>query len=66
MKRPVLSSIVGGAILASAAALTAVRLQYMKETKKDLNSLPYPPVKALSWKNFFWNYKSKQSGKDME
>ena len=64
MKRPVLSSIIGGAVFVSAAALTAIRFQYMKETKRDLDSLPYPPVRKLSWKNFFWNYKS--SSKDVE
>ena len=57
MKHPVLNSVLGGVVLASIGALTAIRIQYMKEAKKDLDSLPYPPVKKLSWKNFFWNYK---------
>ena len=57
MKHPVLNSVLGGVVLASIGALTAIRIQYMKEAKEDLDSLPYPPVKKLSWKNFFWNYK---------
>lgn len=57
MKRPVLNSIVGGVMLVAIAALTTIRVQYMKEAKQDLDTLPYPPVKKLSWKNFFWNYK---------
>ena len=64
MKHPVLNSVLGGVVLASIAGLTAIRVQYMKEAKQDLDSLPYPPVKKLSWKNFFWN--SKVSSKDVK
>ena len=55
-KRPIISSLVGGALLAS-AGLAAVRFLYLKETKEDLASLPYPPEKPLTWKNFFKNYR---------
>ena len=58
MKRPIIASLIGGAVVASiAAGLTAVRLQYMRETKDELSTLPYGgPEKPLTWKNFFKNY----------
>ena len=58
MKRPIIASLIGGAVVASiAAGLTAVRLQYMRETKDELSILPYGgPENPLTWKNFFKNY----------
>ena len=56
MKRPVIASLVGGVVVASLASLTALRLQYMKETKEELSTLPYGPENPLTWKNFFKNY----------
>ena len=54
-KRSFFSSVVGGVLVAS-VGLAAIRLLYLKEAKDELDSLPYPPVKPLTWKNFFKNY----------
>ena len=54
-KHSILSSLVGGILVAS-VGLAAIRLRYLKEMKEELNILPYPPVKSLTWKNFFKNY----------
>ena len=56
MKRPIVATLIGSVVAASLAGLAVFRIQYLKDTKEELDSLPYGAEKPLTWKHFFKNY----------
>ena len=53
MKGPIVKSILGGAVVASLAAVAVKRYFNVRELKKEIESIPYEVEKPFSWKEYF-------------
>ena len=53
MKGPIVKSILGGAVVASLAAVAAKRFVDFRSLKKEVETIPYELEQPFSWKEYF-------------
>ena len=53
MKGPIVKSILGGAVVASLAAVAAKRFVDFRTLKKEVETIPYELEQPFSWKEYF-------------